>query len=385
MVSNNSSSSGMNTNMTLGPDDIISDSMEIPHDIAIAGLIIGIIIIVIGCFGNILIIFAVVLNKPLCKSSNIFVVSLATCDLFQTLMVKPLYVHTYIAGEWVFGKQICLYALFASNLAILESILHVSVIAFYRYIFICHPKRSQCFHSLKVVLINLIMIYLLPVLLVIIPSLQRIQNTDVIFNKKIMFCSFVRHSNFRLGGVLKKVVFLSVAAAFLFYCYVRIIYKVRESRISINEQGSYSPSRIRREMTLLKMVIFTFLAFVISYLPLSILYGVDTNRTFPFISYFIGVVFLWLSSSINWIIYGCVNRQYCLAYNYLLCRIGHLRRQSCQNGSTSRSSHHSNGNIMSLHETNSILSPPKSRHKSYTHSSKKFVTIVDKPRHSSAS
>ena len=349
------------------PDMSVMDP-GLPDGIAMAGLAMGILVIAVGVFGNVLIILAVVFSKALYKSSNLFVVSLAVCDLFQTLLVKPLHVHTYIMnGKWVFDRQVCLYALFASNLAILESILHVTVIAFYRYLIICHPKCALRMQTLRSVIIVLICIYLFPLCIVVLPAVPRIRHGEVTFNNRIMFCSFVRHSDFQLSGVLKKVVFLIVAAVFLFYCYTRIYSKVRESgRNVINEQGAFSPSRIRREMALLKMVIVTYLTFVVCYLPLSILYGADVHRNCPYIVYFIAVFLLWISSSINWVIYGLVNKQYSAAYKYILCRTEPMPSRYVDNGSVgSRSSHQSLRQYMVAHPTytrhnsrSSIISAP---------------------------
>ena len=108
--------------------------IHVPYDLALAGTIVGIFLIATGVFGNILVICSVVSSKQLCRASNIFIISLAACDIFQNLLVKPLYVHTYLAGKWKFGNQLCIYALFASNISILESILHTAAIALYRYV-----------------------------------------------------------------------------------------------------------------------------------------------------------------------------------------------------------------------------------------------------------
>ena len=303
-------------------DDMYGDvHLPIPQDIAVTGVVLGSLIIALGTFGNALIILSVLAYKSLSKASNMFVVSLAVCDMFQTVCVKPLYVHTYLVGEWQFGESTCLYALLASNLTILESIIHVSVIALYRYVIIVHPIKARCFLRRRSMWLFLLAMYLLPLLVVMVPSLARAPTQEIVFNKRIMFCSFVRHNEFRLGGVLKKVIFLGVTAAFLLFCYVRIIQKVRESRQSVNSQGRYSSSRIRKEMMLLKTVIAMFGSFVLTYLPVSIVYGVDTEREFPYFVYFVGVMLLWSSSSANWIIYGCVNRQYSAAYQYLFRKL----------------------------------------------------------------
>lgn len=318
---------------------------DIQAGVAIAGVTLGIVIIAIGAFGNVLVILAVVLCKPLYKSSNMFVVSLAVCDLFQTVMVKPLYVHTYVAGEWQFGAQVCLYALYASNFAILESILHVSAIAFYRYVIIVHPKAARCFQNIRAVVGLLLLIYILPLLIVLAPSIPRLTNNvsvlgrDVVFNTKIMFCSYVKHSDFRIGGVVKKVMFLTGAAIFLFYCYIRIYHSVRVSGRSITTNGGFSPCRMRREITLLKTVLAVFLSFVVAYLPISILYGADKYRTFPDVVYFFGVILLWMSSSINWMIYGLMNKQYRQAYRFILCGVRLPAGIVTENGSASKFSY----------------------------------------------
>ena len=286
--------------------------------------------------------------KPLRKISNSFVVSLAFCDLFQNLCVKPFYVHTYIYREWESGPSWCVYALFASNLAILESMLHVSAIAFHRYVILVHRGCTQRFQGARTVVLILMAIYLLPPIFVILPSIGKIMGPvhmgqEVVFNNRIMFCSFVRHTEFRLGGVLKKVLFIAVLALVLLYFYVHIYIVVRKSGRSVdNTSGMFSPTRLRREWTLLKTIMVIFATFTVSYLPISILYGVDTNRDFPYWVYLIGVIALWSSSSINWLIYGLMNKQYLRAYEYVLCRTGfatwNMTSTRRENGSISKSS-----------------------------------------------
>lgn len=214
----------------------------------------------VSVVGNVLVILSVFLSKSLYKVSNVFVVSLAVWDLCQNVLLKPLYVHTYMSGSWQFGPHVCLFALFASNLAILESILHVAAIAFHRYVILVHPRCAGQFQRARSILLLLLAIYTLPLLLVLLPSVHRLIDPDlehqVIFNTRIMFCSFVRHSEFRLGSVIKKVVFVTLAATFLFYCYLRIYVVVRRSGQSVNVHAAmFSPTRIRREWTLLKTIL----------------------------------------------------------------------------------------------------------------------------------
>ena len=301
------------------------DDEPIPNNISLSGAMVGVVLIITGGFGNFLVIVSVIRNKHLCKAANAFIISLAVCDIFQNIAVKPLYVQTHVTGQWMHGRNVCLYALFASNLAILESVLHITAVAFFRYLVIVHPRIGQKIANWKAVLVILLFIFVMPIALTVITAAPKMREGNVQFNKRIMFCSFVHHTDFKLGGVLKKVVFLSVAALVILFSYVRIYCKSRntfKSVHNVNGENSSQPqnySRVKNDLALLRTVKIIFITFVISYLPLSILYAIDTTRSFLYWVYFIGVMLLWSSSSINWIIYFCVNKWFRSAYRNILC------------------------------------------------------------------
>ena len=344
---------GHSSNMTssnITSDYAISElgDFDLSQAASITGATLGVIVVAVGTFGNILVIVAVLCSKSLLKTSNMFIISLAVCDLFQTIMVRPLYIHTYIIGYWEFGAKVCQYALYASNLATLESILHVSAIAFYRYVIIVHPTVARKFQSPRAVLILLLLIYIVPLFIILLPSLPKIHTTPVMgqnmsFNNHIMFCVYNKFSDDRdkfsgsLIGIIKKSTFLLCAATFLFYCYMRIYHIVRVSgRMLDNTQGTVlSPARLRREMTLLKTVVVVFLAFVISYLPVTILYSTDKMVQVPDPVYVVAVILLWCSSSVNWMIYGLMNKQFLQAYRNVLCGciVGYNTNVATEHGS----------------------------------------------------
>ena len=301
------------------------DDGPIPNTISFWGATVGIVLILTGSFGNLLVIVSVVRNKHLCKAANGFIISLAVCDIFQNIAVKPLYIQTYVTGHWIHERTVCLYALFASNLAILESVLHITAVAFFRYLVIVHPRVGKKIANWKAVLVILFFIFMMPLGLTLYNALPKMKEQNVQFNKRIMFCSFVHHTEFKMKGVIRKVVVLLVAAFVILYSYVRIYCKSRETFKSVHNvdgESSIQPqsyNRIKNDLALLRTVKIIFITFVISYLPLSILYAVDTTRSFPYWLYFIGVMLLWSSSSINWVIYFCVNKRFRRAYRNILC------------------------------------------------------------------
>ena len=301
----------------------ISNDFLTPN-LAIAGVTVGIVTMTLGVFGNVLVILAVLLVKSLCRARNMFVLSLAVCDLFQVALVRPLYIYTYSVRSWQFGPGVCLYALYASNLALLESILHVAAIACYRYLLIVHPRLASYIQGKRVVGALISLIYILPLSILLLPSIKRLtkpltMNQDIIFNTRIMFCSYVKKVTVSpLAGITKKLLFLGVTGVVLLFCYVRIYQTVHKSGRIVTSQGGMSAVRLEREITLLKTLLVVLASFTVTYLPLSVLYALDRDKSMGGVPYLVTVTALWSSSSINWMIYGLMNKQYLQAYRYIL-------------------------------------------------------------------
>ena len=88
-------------------------------------------------------------------------------------------------------------------------------------------------------------------------------------------------------------------------------------------------------MILLKTVVVVFVAFVLSYLPVTVIYAFDKELTVYDPIYVISVIMLWCWSSINWMIYGLMNRQFLTAYRYVICCFRDTFRLTTDNGSGS--------------------------------------------------
>ncbi|CAH1783017.1 unnamed protein product, partial [Owenia fusiformis] len=220
----------------------------IPACVSYIGTITGTIVSITGIFGNILLIIAILTIPKMKKASNIFVASLAFCDLLQALGVQPLYIYTYVHGAWTFDNSVCVYVMYLSNLSILLSILHIAVIAFYRYLIVVHRRTSRKLHKKLAIFIILGILYLLPLVIIVAPTLPKLVGYTaahpegpplVYFNTKIMFCVYKRHSYSNIGGFIKKVLFLGGAGLFLIFCYVKIYASVKESGKLVAKSGSH--------------------------------------------------------------------------------------------------------------------------------------------------
>jgi len=92
----------------------------IPYPLRVAGASIGTLCLLTGVLGNLLVLLSVWRYRPLRRTANLFVASLAVCDLIQTLAIRTLHIHTYVAGRWTLGTRTCVCALVVGNLVILE-------------------------------------------------------------------------------------------------------------------------------------------------------------------------------------------------------------------------------------------------------------------------
>jgi len=180
-------------------------------------------------------------------------------------------------------------------------------------------------HRYSVVAILVIM-YFVPSVLILIQFVTMLIQTDVyqhdvvVFNRYTMFCSLVRHSEFQHIGIVKKFGVVSLCAAIVGFSYARIYFLVwRRGRRLNSIGGSFNRVRLHHELSLLKTAVGTFLTFAVSYLPMTVVYGLDTDRSLPYEVYFVSVMLMWLSPSINWIVYGFMNAKFAKAYRYIFC------------------------------------------------------------------
>ena len=108
--------------ITVSNDISVDLNAPIPYPLRVAGASIGSVCVLVGVLGNLLVLLSLWRYRPLRRTVNLFVASLAVCDLTQTLAVRTLHIQTYVAGRWTLGTRTCVYALVVSNLVILEDI-----------------------------------------------------------------------------------------------------------------------------------------------------------------------------------------------------------------------------------------------------------------------
>lgn len=126
---------------------------------------------------------------------------------------------------------------------------------------------------------------------------------------------------------------VSVWSVMLIYFYARIHHLVRINerklqkhyhRIKGDQKKNPSTTsrttmenRNRKHIKIVKTMCIIFLMYIGSQVPIPLLLNLDPERKLPHIWYAPWVMFIWVSSSTNWVIYGLLNREFMAAYKQI--------------------------------------------------------------------
>uniref|UniRef100_A0AC34RCP3 G-protein coupled receptors family 1 profile domain-containing protein n=1 Tax=Panagrolaimus sp. JU765 TaxID=591449 RepID=A0AC34RCP3_9BILA len=102
--------------------------------------IIFIFITIIGLTGNIIVLFAIALNKSLHDSTNILIANLALADLLFLTLCPPISAYVYLFG-WDFSETLCYITVSLQYLTCYVSVWTLVLLAYDRYLSISCPTR----------------------------------------------------------------------------------------------------------------------------------------------------------------------------------------------------------------------------------------------------
>lgn len=85
--------------------------------------------IILGFFGNFLVIWTVLLNKHMRTSNNLFILNLAISDLTLCVFSIPFNVYKTLRHTWEFGEFLCKFAPFFQATNVFVSTMSITAIA----------------------------------------------------------------------------------------------------------------------------------------------------------------------------------------------------------------------------------------------------------------
>lgn len=101
-------------------------------------------VIILGFFGNFLVIWTVLVNKHMRSSNNLFILNLAISDLTLCVFSIPFNVYKTLRHTWEFGEFLCKFAPFFQATNVFVSTMSITAIALDRYVnIVCSMKVRQ--------------------------------------------------------------------------------------------------------------------------------------------------------------------------------------------------------------------------------------------------
>ena len=278
-------------------------------------------------FGNFLTLLVMVLNHRMRTIPHLFLASLAISDFcLGTFILWPLGLPVTVTSKWPFSDATCQYEGYIAVFLSFTSIHQLALMAMNRYFRIVRPiKYRRYFTKTK----TTIMIFMSWLYSIGAPLPYILSGDKMVFHPFKFFCYLQIDSG--LFTACMVTVYVGLPSAVIFYCYFKIFKAVRihNSNFQNNEvaTGTANVEEIKVTSTLFVIVVF----FSLCWSPVLVIDIVDTIRerwTFPREVYLTYTFLVTISSALNPVIYGVLNKQFRKEYMKVLrCRYCRSRRR----------------------------------------------------------
>ncbi|CAM9737444.1 unnamed protein product [Lampetra fluviatilis] len=277
---------------------------------------------------NLLIISAVAFFRQLQTRTNTLALSLAVSDLLVGVVIMPLAMVKAVYKCWFYVQWFCNVQFFCDYWFTTASVLHLSCIAYDRYVAICDPLRYAQRVTRRTLTFMLLFCWIVsaiistPILLSMSPTLAKGRIEMVGCPNDCRFLISVGIL-FTIGMVPY---FTSVLLIMLMYGRIYQVARSQARKIGTQSHGlpgvaSETTSRwtnMKREHNATKTLGSIIAAFIISWLPFYILAIVFTMYQDIFLPYKISFWIGYMNSTINPILYAVFNKQFRHAFKTML-------------------------------------------------------------------
>jgi hypothetical protein len=317
----------------------------INHQTKISDAVLISVLICVGVVGNTLIITSVIVTKKLRNTTNVFVCNVAISDFLVAGYVLPTILGNIIKQESVLDQVGCVMTACILLTSCGVSLISFAMIAFNRYISICHHgKYGRIFTTRRVVMMVAI-VWIFSISTVVIGLIPGV--CVHFYHHAQLVCTF----NNRVSGVYTFLLICvgivgpsCLTGSFYFTIYTKI--KTTGQKVRAHNTGVVSnamAARQQKENRAIFCMFIAFFLFVVLWFPFGVVVLVDIySPVHPLIFRIVG----WLAfsnSCVDWIVYGVMNNHFRDAYkNVLTCfkrkrrNIGSMSTDGESNSSYSR-------------------------------------------------
>lgn len=286
-----------NANLSNGTLDVHGPSQTA---IYIGGFIMSVALI-LGLFGNFLVMIAIFLKRDLSNIINIFIISLCINDIVNLGFNNSLVLLSYFLQRFPSGMLGCELATHFSVLLMGMSLWHTGLIAIHRLIVVVFNNFYKKISKKAYKIFVLVFARVVPLLFLIQPSLGHM----AYYEPKLLRC--IVKKDYGPFTLLVSVFLMMLPSLILIICYIAIFFKVHESSkaFRVSRQREW----LKREVQITKMFGMVFLLIMIGYLPYGIVRAIDKQLLLSEDFYVAITVFFAVANCGNPLVYGIMDRQ----------------------------------------------------------------------------
>ncbi|ELK02256.1 Melatonin-related receptor [Pteropus alecto] len=279
-----------------------------------------VITIMVDLIGNFMVVLAVLRNKKLRNSGNIFVASLSLADMLVAIYPYPLMLYAMAIGGWDLSQVQCQMIGFITGLSVVGSIFNIMAIAINRYCYICHSLQYERIFSMRNTLIFLIITWIMTILAV----LPNVYVGTIEFDPRTYTCIF-NYLNNPVFAVTIVCIHFILPLLIVGFCYVKIWIKVLAARDSAGQNPENQLAEVRNFLTMFVI----FLLFAVCWCPLNVLTVLasvsskEIASKIPNWLYLAAYFIAYFNSCLNAVIYGFLNENFRREYMTVFHAIRH--------------------------------------------------------------
>ncbi|XP_074621784.1 melatonin receptor type 1A-like [Acropora palmata] len=272
---------------------------------------------VVSLVGNTMLCLAVYRNPMLRSSTNLYIIALSVGDLICATLEMPLTFWTLVVGRWIFGDGVCQVHGFVDVFSTYCPPATMALTAFNRYIRIVKTGYYRKIFSPWRSKLWLFCVWFLLISYLLVARLIDWQRYDFVMG--FAACSVMHYTENRklIHYCLVVSLYFGVSFSVVIVCYFKIFKAIRQHQVGVGPSlyqergtdGQQAKASVQ-EIKTSKTITFVLTGFLLCWIPMWSLSL--TNRFSPvpvpravplFVSFFI-----FLSSSINPVIYAVTNR-----------------------------------------------------------------------------
>lgn len=284
------------------------------------------VLILTAFIGNVLVCLAIKKSPKLRTVPNYYIASLALTDMLISLLGMPLTFVTLIADGWILGDVLCQYQGYIGTVLGIASLLIITLTAVNRYFRIVRVRQYPIYFTTKKAILSIILAWCLALL---VPVPYFAIGNRYRFHPGKAFCFFDLDTNNTVYNVSTIVCFAVLPFGVTAVCYYKVFSTVRRHNITLAQTRTFRARTIGiDEVQLAKLLFVILLSFMACWTPfvtIDVIGAFIGQFYFPRYVYLVYTVSVELSSCINPVIYGAMNKEFRSEFRKMLtaccCRI----------------------------------------------------------------